>query len=134
VMWVDQKGRAWLGGGNPARGVEQPVLERFDPWYIDVPDRPVLTSAPSTITHNQAFSVSVRLADGATLKRLWLHRPASVTHQFGAAEGSFSLATSNGGRWVLKADGSLTPPGYYYLVAVDSRDVPSVAKIVRVTS
>jgi hypothetical protein len=133
VMWVDRKGRAWLGGGNPARGVEQPVLERFDPWYVDEPDRPALTSAPSTITRNQEFSVSVRVAEGETLSRLWLHRPASVTHQFGAAEGSFSLARS-GSRWVLKANANLTPPGYYYLVATDSRGVPSVAKMVRVTS
>jgi hypothetical protein len=28
---------------------------------------------------------------------------------------------------------NLTPPGYYYLVAVDSRGVPSVASIVKVT-
>ena len=134
VMWVDTKGRAWLGGGNPARGVEQPVLERFDPWYVDIADRPVVTSAPSTIAHNQAFSVSVRLAGGTTLERVWLHRPASVTHQFGAAEGQFSLARSAGSRWELRADKSLTPPGYYYLVATDSRGVPSVAKMVRVTS
>jgi Domain of unknown function (DUF1929) len=131
VMWVDRKGRAWLGGGNPARGVEQPVLERFDPWYVDEPNRPAFTSAPSTIKHNQEFSVTVRVAQGETLSRLWLHRPASVTHQFGAAEGSFSLARS-GSRWVLRANGNLTPPGYYYLVATDSRGVPSVAKMVRV--
>jgi hypothetical protein len=28
---------------------------------------------------------------------------------------------------------NLTPPGYYYLVAVDSRGVPSVADIAKVT-
>jgi hypothetical protein len=132
VMWVDRRGRAWLGGGNPARGVEQPVLERFDPWYVDVADRPVLASAPSTIARNKAFTVSVRLAEETTLKTLRLHRLASVTHQFGAAEGDFSLARSGSG-WVLNVSASLTPPGYYYLVASDSRGVPSIAKIVRVT-
>jgi hypothetical protein len=28
---------------------------------------------------------------------------------------------------------NLTPPGLYYLVAVDSRDVPSAARIVKIT-
>jgi hypothetical protein len=132
VMWVDAKGRAWLGGGNPARGVEQPVLERFDPWYVTAPDRPAITSAPSTITRGRVFSVSVRLAAGETLSSLKLHRLASVTHQFGAAEGDFALQRS-GSRWSLATSTSLTPPGYYYLVATDSRGVPSVAKIVRLT-
>jgi hypothetical protein len=133
VMWVDRKGRAWLGGGNPMRGVEQPVLERFDPWYVDVPDRPAFTSAPTTITRNQAFTVSVRLAEGTSLSSLRLHRLASVTHQHGAAEGDFALARTGSG-WVLNVSANLTPPGHYYLVATDSRDVPSVAKIVRVKS
>lgn len=132
VMWVDRQGRAWLGGGNPARGVAQPVLERFDPWYVDVPDRPALTSAPSTIAHNQTFTVSVQLAQGTSLSSLRLYRLASVTHQFGAAEGDFSLARS-GSDWVLNVTSNLTPPGYYYLVATDSRGVPSIAKMVRLT-
>jgi hypothetical protein len=131
VMWVDRQGRAWLGGGNPMRGVEQPVLERFDPWYVDVADRPVLTSAPSVITRNQAFAVSVQLAADTSVRALRLHRLASVTHQFGAADGDFALARS-GSEWVLNVSANLTPPGYYYLVALDSRGVPSVARIVRV--
>jgi hypothetical protein len=113
------------------RGVEQPVIERFDPWYVDVADRPVLTSAPSVITRNQAFAASVQLAADTSIRALRLHRLASVTHQFGAAEGDFALARSGSG-WVLNVSANLTPPGYYYLVALDSRGVPSIAKIVRV--
>jgi len=48
-MWLDQTGRAILVGGNPRRGSVQPLVERFEPWYVDVSNRPVLTSAPSTI-------------------------------------------------------------------------------------
>jgi hypothetical protein len=62
-MWVDPAGRAILVGGNPARG----MVERFEPWYIDVADRPAITAAPTTIAHNQAFRVSARLAAGTTL-------------------------------------------------------------------
>jgi hypothetical protein len=78
----------------------------------------------------------VQLAAGATVKDVRLYRLTSTTHQFGAAEGDFTLAaatTPNGPGWSLTLSPSLTPPGYYYLVAVDSRGVPSAAKIVKVT-
>jgi hypothetical protein len=42
-MWVDPAGRAVLVGGNPRRGIVQPLVERFEPWYVDVADRPVIT-------------------------------------------------------------------------------------------
>jgi Domain of unknown function (DUF1929) len=135
-MWVDRAGRAILVGGNPSRSIVQRLVERYEPWYVDVPDRPAITAAPRTIVHGQSFGTSVRLATGTTLKRLRLFRLASTTHQYNAAEGDFSLTPTNtptGTRWTLTLSADVTPPGYYYLVAVDSRDVPSVAKIVQVT-
>jgi hypothetical protein len=135
-MWVDPSGRAILVGGNPRRGSVQRVVERFEPWYVDVADRPVITSAPATIAHNQAFTVGMRLAAGTTMKRLRVQRMASTTHQFSAAEGDFTLSavsTPNGPGWSLTMSSSLTPPGYYYLVAVDSRGIPSPARIIKVT-
>jgi hypothetical protein len=131
-MWVDPTGRAILVGGNPARGSVQSLVERFEPWYVDVPDRPAITSAPASIAHKTAFTVGARLASGTTLKSMRLFRLASTTHQFGAAEGDFTLVKSGSG-WSLTTSANLTPPGYYYLIAVDSRDVPSVAKIVKIT-
>jgi hypothetical protein len=59
--------------------------------YVDVSNRPVLTSAPSTIAHNQPFTARVQLAAGTTLKHLRVFRLMSTTHQFGAAEGDFTL-------------------------------------------
>jgi Domain of unknown function (DUF1929) len=135
-MWVDPTGRAILVGGNPQRGTVQRLVERFEPWYIDVPDRPVITSAPATIAHNQAFRVGVQLAAGTTVKNLRVHRVVSTTHQFGAAEGDFTLtaaSTPTGPGWSLNISANLTPPGYYYLVAVDSRGIPSVAKTIKIT-
>jgi hypothetical protein len=135
-MWVDPTGRATLVGGNPARGRVQRVVERFEPWYVDVTDRPVITSAPETIAHDQAFTVQVQLAAGTTLMQLRVFRLMGTTHQFSTAEGDFTLSevtTPGGPGWSLTASPNLTPPGFYYLVAVDSRQVPSEAKIIRVT-
>jgi hypothetical protein len=134
-MWVDPTGRAILVGGNPARGSVQRLVERFEPWYVDVADRPQITSAPAAIAHNQPFAAQVQLAAGTTLKHLRVFRLTSTTHQFGAAEGDFTLTpvtTPTGLRWSLTNSPNLTPPGYYYLVAVDSRDVPSEAKVIKV--
>jgi Domain of unknown function (DUF1929) len=135
-MWLDPTGRAILVGGNPSRGSVQRLVERFEPWYVDVADRPVITSAPATIAHNRPFTAGVQLAAGTTLKHLRLFRLMSTTHQFSAAEGDFTLSaasTPGGPGWSLDVSANLTPPGFYYLVAVDSRDVPSVARTVRVT-
>ena len=134
-MWVDPTGRAILVGGNPARGSVQ-RRRAVRARYVDVADRPQLTSAPPTIGHNQPFTAQVHLAAGTTLKHLRIFRLASTTHQFGAAEGDFTLtpvSTPTGAGWSLTNSANLTPPGYYYLVAVDSRDVPSQAKIIKVT-
>jgi hypothetical protein len=135
-MWLDPTGRAVLVGGNPRRGSVQRLVERFEPWYIDVADRPVITSAPAAIAHNQPFTAQVQLAAGTTLKHLRLFRLMSTTHQFGAAEGDFTLgavSTPSGPGWSLTMSPNLTPPGFYYLVAVDSRDVPSAARIIKIT-
>jgi hypothetical protein len=135
-MWVDLSGRAILVGGNPARGSVQRLVERFEPWYVDVANRPVIVSAPASIAHNQAFAAQVQLAAGTTLTQLRVFRPMSTTHQFNAAEGDFTLSavsTPGGPRWSLTTSSNLTPPGYYYLVAVDSRGVPSAARIINVT-
>jgi hypothetical protein len=135
-MWLDQTGRAILVGGNPRRGSVQRLVERFEPWYVAVADRPVIASAPATIAHNQAFTAQVQLAAGTTLKHLRVFRLMSTTHQFGGAEGDFTLSTAStpaGPGWALTVNPNLTPPGYYYLVAVDSRDVPSEARIIKVT-
>jgi Domain of unknown function (DUF1929) len=135
-MWLDPTGRAILVGGNPSRGIVQPLVERFEPWYVDVADRPQITAAPTAIAHNQPFTAQVQLAAGTTLKYLRVFRLMSTTHQFSAAEGDFTLTpatTPTGPGWSLTVSSNLTPPGYYYLVAVDSRDVPSPATIIKVT-
>jgi hypothetical protein len=135
-MWLDPSGRAILVGGNPRRGSVQRLVERFEPWYVEVPDRPQITAAPAAIAHHQPFTAQVELAAGTTLKHLRLFRPMSTTHQFSAAEGDFTLTaatTPTGPGWSLTISPNLTPPGYYYLVAVDSRDVPSPAKIIKIT-
>jgi Domain of unknown function (DUF1929) len=120
----------WMLGGNPQRGVVQSVIERFDPWYVGRSDRPVITSIPSPIKHNTPFSVRVQLVSGRTVKALRLYRMGAVTHQFNSAQGDFE-AVRSGTQWSLTVSANLAVKGLYYAVAVDSSNVPSVAKIVQ---
>jgi hypothetical protein len=130
IGFTDLKGSVWMLGGNPQRGVVQSVIERFDPWYVGRSDRPVITSIPSSIKHNTPFSVGVQLGSGRTVKALRLYRMGAVTHQFNSAQGDFE-AVRSGAQWSLTISANLAVKGLYYAVAVDSSDVPSVAKIIQ---
>jgi hypothetical protein len=130
IGFTDLKGSVWMLGGNPQRGVVQSVIERFDPWYVGRSDRPVITSIPSSIKHNTPFSVGVQLGSGRTVKALRLYRMGAVTHQFNSAQGDFE-AVRSGAQWSLTISANVAVKGLYYAVAVDSSDVPSVAKIIQ---
>ena len=87
-------------------------------------------SIPSSIKHNTPFSVGVQLVSGRTVKALRLYRMGTVTHQFNSAQGDFE-AVRSGAQWSLTVSANMAVKGLYYAVAVDSSDVPSVAKIVQ---
>jgi hypothetical protein len=53
-----------------------------------------------------------------------------VTHQFNSAQGDFE-AVRSGAQWSLTISANVAVKGLYYAVAVDSADVPSVAKIIQ---
>jgi hypothetical protein len=77
----------------------------------------------------------VQLAAGTTLKHLRVFRLMSTTHQSVPRRAPSPLtrvSTPTGPGWSLTRSVNLTPPGCSYLVAVDSRDVPSTARIVKV--
>ena len=114
------------------------TTERPIPLFVNYPmclPNYLGTADGSIIAHNQPFTAQVQLAAGITLKHLRVLRLMSTTHQFGAAEGDVTLtrvSTPTGPGWSLTRSVNLTPPGYDYLVAVDSRDVPSTARIIKV--
>jgi hypothetical protein len=127
TMWTQPSGRPCLAGGNPRRGVVQPAMECFKPWYDSEP-RPVITSAPSVITRGQAFSLGVTWPSGTTRGAYRIFPLKDTTHQFDAQSGDYTLTlTTSGG--IVNTSSALMPPGYYFLVAVDSRGVPSQAVI-----
>jgi hypothetical protein len=75
------------------------------------------------------------VSDPSRISRVTLLRPAAVTHAVDMDQRSIELrvtAGANGLRVTAPRDGTLAPPGYYMLYAIDDAGVPSTAAWVRI--
>ena len=130
------------GSGQPAaNGLSDDLTaEIFTPPYLYRVDgtlatRPVITSAPTTVSYGQAFTVQTPAA--ATIVRATWIRLSSVTHAFNQNQRMNNLTVAaNGASSVLvtaPASPNLAPPGHYMLFLIDANGVPSVARIIRIS-
>jgi hypothetical protein len=107
--------------------------EIFSPPYLFKGARPTISSAPSTVTWNETFSVATPNAAQITEVR-WI-RLGSVTHAFDAGQRantpSFTVMAT-GVDVLAPANPNLAPPGYYQLFILNRNGVPSAGKIVRI--
>jgi hypothetical protein len=76
----------WLAGGNPSRGTYQQEMEIYQPPYLFNSDgtmatQPSITSAPSSISYGNTFSVTT--PNAASISSVVLVRNGTVTHAFG---------------------------------------------------
>jgi hypothetical protein len=128
----------WSAGGNPSRGHYVPQQEIYRPAYLFNPNgtfasRPSITSAPISISYNNAFTVQT--PDAANVSKVVLVRNGSVTHAFGMDQRLVELSfTAQDGSLTVTAppDGNIAPPGYYMLFIMDNSGVPSVAPFVQI--
>jgi hypothetical protein len=133
-------------------------LEIYSPAYLFARNRPELIAAPTELTRGEPFAVS---ADGAVTDARLL-RPSAVTHQTDTEQRSIALevtapacpaagsptgehtghveatcpggaaSASNAYELTLPTEEGLTPAGWYMLVVLDDRGVPSPARWVHV--
>lgn len=111
----------------------------FSPPYLFKADgtaatRPVIGSvSATTVKVGAKLTVSVNTANS----KLVLVRIGSVTHSVNSDQRRVPLTSVvvSGSSYTatLPADSGILIPGYYYLFAVSSTGVPSVAKTVRIT-
>jgi hypothetical protein len=130
-----------VGSGAPAATglTDDFTAEIFTPPYLFNADgslatRPAITSAPTTVTYAQGFTVQMSAATTVS-KVMWISL-ASVTHSYNENQRAMRLTFTGSGTTSLTvtapARAALAPPGYYLLFVVDGRGVPSVAKIVHI--
>ena len=127
----------WLAGGNPSRGSYVQQMEIYQPPYLfnstgGAAIRPSITSAPSSISYGNAFTVQT--PDAASINRVVLVRNGTVTHAFGMDQREVELSfTAQSGSLTVTGppNGNIAPPGYYMLFLLNSSGVPSVATFVQ---
>ena len=130
----------WVAGGNPVTGTYTPQMEIYQPAYLFNPDgtmatRPSITSAPSSISYGNNFSLTT--PDAANISSVVLVRTGAVTHAFGMDQREVGLAfTAGSGTLTVTAppNGNIAPPGYYMLFILNNAGVPSVATFVQVNN
>jgi hypothetical protein len=136
-------GRVLSSGSGEGGGVtfanSQLSAQVFTPPYLFNPDgslaaRPTITTAPSSLSYGQAFTVETPEAGSVT--RGTLIRLSSVTHALNQSQLIYPLTFSVSGATSLDgvspSDANQAPPGPYMLFLVDDTGVPSVATMVTV--
>jgi galactose oxidase len=107
----------------------------FSPPYLFKGPRPVITSAPSSVSYGQSFSVGTPQAN--EIGRVsWVRLP-SVTHSFDQNQRINFLqfqVSGNALSVTAPANANLCPPGHYMLFLLNQAKVPSVAQIVQITA
>lgn len=138
-------GRVFTGGGGICGdcanvGYLQKNYEIFTPPYLfksdgsgELAPRPTIDAAPTSVTYDQAFSVTS--PDAANIKSAVMMRVSSVTHSvdFEQRRVPLSFSTSSGGLSVrAPANANIAPPGMYMLFLIDKNGVPSTSKMISV--
>jgi hypothetical protein len=123
------------GGGRPApdNGVDNSNVEIYSPPYLFHGARPHLLTAPVSINFGANFTVQT--PDASDIAQVTWVRLGVVTHAFNMNQRINRLAFTKG-ESVLNvtapSNRNLTPPGHYMLFLINSRGVPSIARIVQI--
>ncbi|HEX5734721.1 MAG TPA: galactose oxidase-like domain-containing protein [Blastocatellia bacterium] len=126
------------GGGHPPSDggdINHTDVELYSPPYLFRGPRPTITSAPTVANHGEQFFVGT--PDAAGISRVTLVRLSSVTHAFNQDQRINYLSfqkTASGLNVTASGGSNLCPPGYYMLFIINGNGVPSVARIIQVTT
>jgi hypothetical protein len=116
--------------GTPLDG----TYEIYSPAYLSNGPRPVITTAPTSIVYKQVFTIDTPQA--ATIKKVAILRPGATTHAVHMDDYRYVPLKFTVGTGQLTvtapANANLAPPGYYMIVILNAKGVPSVMPFVLV--
>jgi large repetitive protein len=133
-------GRVWSGGGGLCNcSADHPDSQVFSPPYLfnndgSLATRPEITFAPNLVS----YGLTVKVEATAGISKFSMVRMSSTTHALNsdmrflnvpfitATDGSYSLN--------LHTNRDVMTPGYWMLFALNAQGVPSVAKIIKVST
>lgn len=135
-----QDGTVLVAGGGIPGPINNLNAEVYYPPYLfttvngkaALAPRPQIVSLSSNkLSHAQSMRVELNNADG--LSQVVLLGLSQVTHSFDSGQRRIPVSFTQAGALVTlqtPASGNIAPPGYYQLVAVNAKGVPSVGVIV----
>ncbi|GAA2854674.1 hypothetical protein Acy02nite_73840 [Actinoplanes cyaneus] len=138
-------GRVLTGGGGVCGvcmnvGYLEKNIEYFTPPYLYKKDgsgqlatRPVISTAPATVSVDSSFTITS--AQAASITKVALVGLGDVTHGVDQGQRYVPLKFSASGTTLTVTGpptGGTAPPGHYMLFAIDADGVPSIAKMVQV--
>jgi hypothetical protein len=118
-----------------AGGRHEHTAEVFSPPYLFKGARPTIGSAPGVVAPGTSFFVGT--PDASRVTKVTLIALSSVTHAFDQNQRLLTLGftrTSTGLTLTAPASNALAPPGYYMLFLVNDLGVPSIARMVRLST
>jgi hypothetical protein len=125
-------GRVISAGSDSGKALEN-TYEIYSPPYLFNGPRPTITSAPSQINYNLPFTIVT--PDAANVSRVALIRPAATTHADHMDDKYYIDLkwTVQSGQITATAPAKATyaAPGYYMLVILNQKGVPSVMPFVQ---
>jgi len=130
-------GNVLVAGGGQGGGPSIPshtTADLYSPSYMFRGPRPRLGVTPAILHYGKPFNVTSD--DAASVRSVSLLRLGSVTHAFNENQRFNRLQFSLASPGLLTIHGpesrNICPPGHYMLFLLNSNNVPSVARIVRV--
>ncbi|KMO25413.1 galactose oxidase early set domain-containing protein, partial [Methylobacterium aquaticum] len=135
-----QNGALLIAGGGAPGPVNNQNVEVFYPPYLfaTVNGKTALAPRPQIVSlstvqlqHGQAMQVEINSQNG--LSQVVLVGLSTVTHSFNSGQRRYVAAFTQAGTAVTvqaPPSANVAPPGYYQLVAIDQKGVPSPGVIV----
>lgn len=133
-------GRVWSGGGGLCNcSADHQDSQVYSPPYLFNPDgslatRPEIADAPNVVSNGQAINV----AASPGISKFNMVRMSATTHALNSDMRFLNVpfVVENNGNYVLNlhTNRNVMTPGYWMLFAMDGQGVPSVAKIVKVST
>ena len=125
-------GRVSVSGGGRF-GIDEFSAEIFSPPYLFKGPRPVITTAPATLSYGGNFTIQTPGA--AAIDKVVLMRPAAVTHALNMSQMYVPLTFSEVGG-AIQAQGppnaNIAPPGWWMLFILNDQGVPSLAHWIQI--
>jgi hypothetical protein len=125
VALVIPDGRVVTAGSNPVRKTEELRIEIYWPPYLFQGGRPELRLSADTAGYGTTLTATTT----GTLREASLMHPTSCTHSCDNNQRLVDLPFSVTGpgtvALTLPSNPALAPPGWYLVVVVDTRGVPS---------